>query len=588
MDAGAKIFSFSWGTPGSDYSSQARDLDAFINENPDVLVVVAAGNSGEASITGQRTISSPSGAKNVISVGASLNSASTFAQFGCPNVFNERTVAAFSSAGPTTDGRLKPDVVAPGMSLTSSQSEAPGSTNESSATCSLQGTSQATPVVTGVAVLLYEWLRDGWWKAGRKDSAYAMSSIPASLLKALIIHSGDSLQQRMGALPSSGIASCTSLTTDAIDVKFPDVYQGYGKPNLTNIVYFTGSSGSGNGTDALPSLYFLPNSSENSEPSVAHGGEMIISFTVARDVDLRATVVWTDPPGSTQATSQLQHDLDLIVRVRNGSQTFGPLTADSSTGKDSKNNVEMVLVSYSDLLAAAGGNSSSASTSDHVALGDDGGIMVEAVVYGRSVLLADVQKFAFVASSSAIGSTSGSTATSGKSFWSEWLVPIIVGSVIILLILIALCTRCFHGRGKTGQSARHLEQYPVQTTVAGASYYPACVKSTTSANAPYEDRCPYCPFKTPDSVLMVAHVESVHVHETNEPNTIAVLGGSRVFGLEPTVPVVTMTTSPVPNTDAPPADVQPAADDKQQCPHCRFVAPDAVILVNHLQHIHRQ
>ncbi|EGZ19011.1 hypothetical protein PHYSODRAFT_332726 [Phytophthora sojae] len=586
MDAGAKIFSFSWGTPGSDYSSQASDLDAFINENPDVLVVVAAGNSGESTITGQRTISSPSGAKNVISVGASLNSASTFSQFGCPNIFNERTIAAFSSAGPTTDGRLKPDVVAPGMSLISSQSEAPGSTNESSATCSLQGTSQATPVVTGVAVLLYEWLRDGWWKSGKKDSAYAMNNIPASLLKALIIHSGDSLQQRMGALPSSGIASCTSLTSDVTDVEFPDVYQGYGKPNLTNIIYFSGSSGSSssNGTDALPSLYFLPNSSESSEPSVAHGGEMIISFTVARGVDLRATVVWTDPPGSTQATSQLQHDLDLIVRVRNGTHTFGPLTADSRTGRDSKNNVEMVLVSYADLLAAAGGNSSSSGdTSDHVALGDDGEIMVEAVVYGRSVLLADAQKFAFVASSSAIGSTSGSAAASnGKSFWSEWLVAIIVGSVIILLILIALCTRWCHGRGKSGQSARHLEQYPVQTTVAGAAYHPACVKSTTSK----EDRCPYCPFKSQDAVLMVAHVESVHVHETNEPNTIAVLGGSRIFGLEPAAPVVAMTSSPAQNPDVPPTGAPPAADDKQQCPHCRFVAPDVVILVNHLQHIH--
>ncbi|EEY69585.1 serine protease family S08A, putative [Phytophthora infestans T30-4] len=127
-DAGAKIFSFSWGTPGSDYSSQARDLDAFIYENLDVLVVVAAGNSGESSTTGQRTISSPSGAKIVISVGVSLNSAASFTNFGCPDVFNERTVASFSSARFTTDGRLKPDVVAPGMSLFH---------------CSLQGTSQA-------------------------------------------------------------------------------------------------------------------------------------------------------------------------------------------------------------------------------------------------------------------------------------------------------------------------------------------------------------------------------------------------------------------------------------------------------------
>ncbi|RLN88084.1 hypothetical protein BBJ28_00023894, partial [Nothophytophthora sp. Chile5] len=421
MDAGASIFSFSWGTPGSDYSSQARDLDQFIYDHPTVLIVVAAGNSGESSDTGQSTISSPSGAKNVISVGASLNAADSFTAFSCPNIFNEYSVASFSSAGPTTDGRLKPDVVAPGMSLISSQSEAPGSTKESSATCSLQGTSQATPVVTGVAVLLFEWLRDGWWKDGSKNADFGMKVVPAALLKALIIHSGDSLRKRMGAMPTSSVVSCASLASGAIDVTYPDVYQGYGKPNLTNIVDFSGGSGSGNSSNstAPSSLYFLPNSTEGSEPAVAHGGEVVILFTVARDVDLRATLVWTDPPGSTQAASQLQHDLDLVVRVRNSTQTFGPVTADSSTGRDAKNNVEMVQVSYADLLAAAGGaNASSASgsgggnASDSVthdpAVGVDGEIVVEAVIYGRSVLLSDAQTFAFVASSSAIGSTSGS------------------------------------------------------------------------------------------------------------------------------------------------------------------------------------
>ncbi|KAG2777715.1 hypothetical protein PC129_g8356 [Phytophthora cactorum] len=595
IDAGARIFSFSWGTPGSDYSSQARDLDAFIYENPDVLVVVAAGNSGESSNTGQRTISSPSGAKNVISVGASLNSAASFTDFGCPDIFNERTVASFSSAGPTTDGRLKPDVVAPGMSLLSSQSEAPGSTRESSATCSLQGTSQATPVITGVAVLLYEWLRDGWWKNGTKNTAYAMKTVPASLLKALIIHSGDTLQQRMATLPASGVVSCSSLASDATDVKFPDVYQGYGKPNLTNIVDFTAVSGnsSGNSSDGLPSLYFLPNSTENSEPSVAHNGEMVISFTVARDVDLRATLVWTDPPGSTQATSQLQHDLDLIVRVRNGTHTFNPLTADSSTGRDSKNNVEMVQVSYADLLAAATGNSSSSSSgnvTDSRALGVNGDIVVEAVVYGRSVLLADKQNFAFVASSSAIGSMSGSADATddGESFWSAWAVAIIVGCTIVLLIIIALVTRWFHGRSKQGAAStrRGRQQYPAQAGIIGAADHPAYQAATSTTAA---DRCPYCPFATPDAVMMVAHVESIHANnnalevpeapENPLERSIAVLGGSRIFGLEPAVPVVTM----------PPAEVQaPAEDEKHKCPHCRFVTLDAVILVNHVQHMHAQ
>jgi hypothetical protein len=588
IDAGAKIFSFSWGTPGSDYSSQARDLDAFIYENPEILVVVAAGNSGESTTTGQRTISSPSGAKNVISVGASLNSAASFTDYACTDIFNEHTVASFSSAGPTTDGRMKPDVVAPGMSLISSQSEAPGSAKASSATCSLQGTSQATPVVTGVAVLLYEWLRDGWWKNGSKDAAYGMKTVPAALLKALIIHSGDSLQQRMAALPASGVVSCSSLASDATDVTYPDVYQGYGKPNLTNIVDFTGGNSSSNSSSSskLPTLYFLPNSTENSEPSVAHGGEVVVLFTVARDVDLRATLVWTDPPGSTQASSQLQHDLDLAVRVRNGTKTFGPLTADSTTGRDAKNNVEMVHVSYADLLAAAGGNSSSSSggnnNTDNWALGDDGEIVVEAVIYGRSVLLSDSQGFAFVASSSAIGSTSGSVATDDSaSFWSAWAVAIIVGCVIVLLILIALATRWFHGRNKQGPAAgRGRTQYPAPAAVAGVAYYPNYQAATTTTGA---DRCPYCPFGTPDAVAMVAHVESSHVNA--EPDPIAVLGGSRIFGLEPAV----VTATPSLNPNASPRQVQiRVEDEKHECPQCRFATPDAVILVNHVQHIHGQ
>ncbi|CAH0517519.1 unnamed protein product [Peronospora belbahrii] len=476
IDAGAKIFSFSWG------------------------------NSGESSITGQRTISSPSGAKNVISVGASLNSAASFMDYACPDIMNEHTVASFSSAGPTTDGRMKPDVVAPGMSLISSQSEAPGTMRESSATCSLQGTSQATPVVTGVAVLLYEWLRDGWWKDGRKNAAYAMSTIPASLLKALLIHSGDSLHKRMGALPTSGFVSCTSLSVN----------------------------NSGNGSrNGPPSLYFLPNSTENSEPAVAHGGEIVISFTVARGVDLRATLVWTDPPGSVQATSQLQHDLDLVVRVRNGTEMFGPLTADPNTGRDSLNNVEMVQVSYADLLAAATDSNTSSSGSENgtnsLALGNNGEIVVEAVVYGRSVLLADYQKFAFVASSSVIGSTSGIAATNdSKSFWSTWALAIIVGCVIVLLIVIAWATRWLCGRNKRGASTRYIQEpYPAQVRNPGSAF---CPSAQTATDITEGSRCPYC--------------------------------GRRMFGLEPAMAVVTLTSRSITNT--PPRGVHNFAEDERQ------------------------
>eukprot|EP00644_Phytophthora_capsici_P008809 jgi/Phyca11/504090/fgenesh2_kg.PHYCAscaffold_6_\ len=119
--------------------------------------------------------------------------------------------------------------------------------------------------------------------------------------------------------------------------------------------------------------------------------------------------------------------------------------------------------------------------------------------------------------------------------------------------------------------------------MTGAAYHPAYQAATTTTGP---TRCPYCPFVTPDAVLMVDHVETIHnnnVPVANPENplerSIAVLGGSRIFGLEPTVPVVTL----------PPTEIQgPAEDEKHKCPHCRFVTLDAVILVNHVHVMHAQ
>lgn len=532
INVGAKIFSFSWGTTGSDYSSQARDLDAYIYKHPEILVVVAAGNNGETTTDGQGTISSPSGAKNVISVGASLNVASTLSSYSCASIYNENSVASFSSAGPTTDGRLKPDVVAPGMAVVSSQSNKPGSTAKTSATCSLQGTSQATPVVTGLAVLLYEWLRDGWWKNGAKDADYGMSTIPAALLKALIIHSGQSLSKRMAA-SSSTLDTCSKIYNAAWGLSFPDYYQGYGKPNMSNLADF------GLTTNSTPSLYFLPNSTNGSEPSVAHGKNVSILFTVPRGVDLRATLVWTDPAGSVTATTQLQHDLDLTVRLHNGSTTFYPLTADNSTNRDEKNNVEMVQVSYDELLAAVSSESSSL-------LGSDGAIVVEAVVYGRSVLQANKQKFAFVASSSVIGTASNTSSTTdvisqGSKLWSPWMIAGCVTGALVLLVIITLSVR---------YSVRRRSARGAITSVAMMQGYQS--NTTPGAAALNTQRCPYCAFRTQDPVVLVNHVE--HLHNGGGTGSSA--------ALRQPVPVET-------------------------CPFCAFTTPDAVILVNHVQFVHR-
>ena len=77
----------------------------------------SAGNEGEV-VRSTCTMEAPGIAKNVLAVGASASDGSTnvrateFVQPGSNTTID--TVAFFSSYGPTTDGRVKPEVVAPG------------------------------------------------------------------------------------------------------------------------------------------------------------------------------------------------------------------------------------------------------------------------------------------------------------------------------------------------------------------------------------------------------------------------------------------------------------------------------------------
>ncbi len=69
--AGARIHSISWvDSLSSRYDAYAMEVDQFVHDHQDYLVLVATGNSGPAA----RTVGSPATAKNVLSVGSSQNS----------------------------------------------------------------------------------------------------------------------------------------------------------------------------------------------------------------------------------------------------------------------------------------------------------------------------------------------------------------------------------------------------------------------------------------------------------------------------------------------------------------------------------
>lgn len=110
-----------------------------------MVVVAAAGNEGRARYLsaeghfdeGYRSISitDPGNARSVITVGATHRSD--------PHGYG---VSYFSSRGPTGDGRIKPDLVAPGEKIVA---PVPGDHEEA-----MDGTSMAAPHVSGAAALL--------------------------------------------------------------------------------------------------------------------------------------------------------------------------------------------------------------------------------------------------------------------------------------------------------------------------------------------------------------------------------------------------------------------------------------------------
>ena len=114
---------------GTDATSQAVNRAAAAG----LVVVAAAGNEGP----GACTIGAPGAATGALTVGAMADLAN--------GGFKQ---ASFSSRGPTADGRIKPDVSAPGVGIDSA------ATGTTSGYANMSGTSMATPFVAGLALLM--------------------------------------------------------------------------------------------------------------------------------------------------------------------------------------------------------------------------------------------------------------------------------------------------------------------------------------------------------------------------------------------------------------------------------------------------
>jgi len=283
-DNGARIHSNSWGANINAYTLPTQDVDEFMHEFDDMLILFAAGNSGQQ---GPGSIGAPATCKNCLTVGASENPPRT------PN-----NVAVFSSQGPAVGGRFKPDLVAPGFSLLSANSNSAGDCP----IVGMAGTSMATPITAGDVALIRQYLREGYFPTGTKNGGPGV--LPSgAMMKAMAIHSSQ---------PLTGTYQDGALTPP------PSQVQGFGRVQLDRVL-FSASGGKTPGDRLLmvdDDTRPLTAGQEHTYTIPTGGVDPILGN------ELKVTLVWTDVPAQPASQNPLVNNLDLIVTV-NGVESRG-------------------------------------------------------------------------------------------------------------------------------------------------------------------------------------------------------------------------------------------------------------------------
>lgn len=289
-DQGARIHTNSWGNDSTTaYDSLARGIDVFSYNNEEDLVLFA--------VTNGSVLRNPENAKNVLAVGASQDT---------PNQANHCT----AGIGPTTDGRRKPEIYAPGCGTVAARN------NTDCGTRSLTGTSMACPAVAGTAALVRQYYTEGYYPSGAPNTRDAFTPTGA-LLKATLINS---------AVDMTGING------------YPSQLEGWGRVLADNSLYFPGD-------DRRLIVREVRNANGLSTGRVQ---SEFFNFNAQAGNRVNITLVWTDPPATSGASFAAVNDVNLEVIAPDGTVYRGNSFANGISvpggAFDDRNNVEQVHI----------------------------------------------------------------------------------------------------------------------------------------------------------------------------------------------------------------------------------------------------
>lgn len=279
-------------------NKESRTLDQLAYAAPYLLMVRSAGNDRNDFGDGSKPADGPYDcigpeaiAKNVLAVGSVAKIPGGYRN---PE---DVVMTAYSSWGPADDGRIKPDLVAPGNQIFSTL----GNGNYGT----LSGTSMASPVVTGSLLLLQQLHQ-------QLNGSYML----ASTLKALAIHTASAAGKSRG----------------------PDYEFGWGLLNTE---------------EAAKIILYKDNFNNHiNELTLSQGQVYEYEFYADGTKDILATICWTDPPGTPPSTGvnptdiMLVNDLDILITDDTGKEYF-PFVMNqtaATTGVNSRDNVEKIII----------------------------------------------------------------------------------------------------------------------------------------------------------------------------------------------------------------------------------------------------